>query len=237
VPAFFVHGVPDTHRLWDPVISRISRSDVIAPNLPGFDAGVPDGFTATKEAYAEWLIAEIESVGEPVDLVGHDWGGILVYRVASLRPDLIRTWASGGSPLDPDYVWHDTAQMWQTPDIGEQVMVAMTPEAIAATFPAVGLSADQAREVAAHVDDRMKDCILKLYRSAVTVGAEWTGDLNAERPALIIFGADDPFVAPEFGRKLAGRVGGRFEALEGCGHWWPAQRPDDVAALLEAHWA
>ena len=51
----------------------------------------------------------------PVDLVGHDWGSLLVQRVVSLRPDLIRTWACGNGPVDTEYVWHDMAQQWQTP--------------------------------------------------------------------------------------------------------------------------
>src|SRR5882757_9201102 len=95
MPAVFVHGVPDTHRLWDPLRARLARRDVTAASLPGFGVPVPDGFDATKEAYVGWLIAELGRIGVPVDLVGHDWGANLVQRVVSLRPDLIRTWAAG----------------------------------------------------------------------------------------------------------------------------------------------
>ena len=102
--AVFVHGVPDTHRVWTPVLARLARRDVIALSLPGFGVPVPDGFAATKEAYAAWLIGEIEQLGEPVDIVGHDWGAILALRAVSLRDDLIRSWAAGGGPLDSEYV-------------------------------------------------------------------------------------------------------------------------------------
>ena len=110
MPAFFVHGVPDTSALWDGVRANIERDDVIAPNLPGFGAPVPDGFGATKEEYVDWVIAEIEKVGEPVDIVGHDWGSLLVQRAVSLRPEFIRTWAAGAGTVDREYVWHDLAQ-------------------------------------------------------------------------------------------------------------------------------
>ena len=130
MPAFLVHGVPDTSTMWDGLRSHLTRTDVIAPDLPGFGAPVPDGFGATKEEYVDWVIAEIEKVGEPVDLVGHDWGCIIVLRVASVRPDLLRTLAFGDGPIDRDYVWHDMAQLWQTPDVGEQVMEGFTPETI-----------------------------------------------------------------------------------------------------------
>ena len=130
MPAVLVHGVPDTPMLWDGVRSHLSRDDVVAPQLPGFGVPVPVGFGATKEEYVDWLIGEIESIGVPVDLVGHDWGSILVQRVVSLRPELIRTWAAGDGPVDREYTWHDMAQMWQTPEVGEQIMAAMVGDGI-----------------------------------------------------------------------------------------------------------
>jgi pimeloyl-ACP methyl ester carboxylesterase len=124
----FVHGVPDTHRVWNDLIAHLKRRDVVTLSLPGFGAPVPDGFAATKEAYVDWLIGELERFPEPVDLVGHDWGALLTYRAVSLRIDLIRTWAAGGSPIDSSYVWHDAAQAWQTPELGEQVMQLLEQE-------------------------------------------------------------------------------------------------------------
>ena len=85
--------------LWDDLRKRLKRGDVIAPNMPGFDAPVPPSFDATKDAYVAWLIEQIEAVGEPLDIVGHDWGAMLVQRIVSLRPDLVRTWACGSGPL------------------------------------------------------------------------------------------------------------------------------------------
>jgi len=120
MPAVLIHGVPDTPALWDKLRSHLSRRDVFAPALPGFGCPVPPGFSATKEAYVDWLVAELERVGEPVDLVGHDWGALLVQRAVSLRPDLIRTWACGDGPIDREYVWHDLARQWQTPGVGRR---------------------------------------------------------------------------------------------------------------------
>jgi pimeloyl-ACP methyl ester carboxylesterase len=54
--------------------------------------------------YAAWLVAELEAVGEPVDLVGHDWGGGFTVRVVSLRPDLVRSWVSDAAGVgDVDF--------------------------------------------------------------------------------------------------------------------------------------
>ena len=121
MPAVLVHGNPETPALWDPLRSFLTRRDVIAVHLPGFGRPTPARFGATKEEYVAWLVAELEAIGEPVDLVGHDWGGGFVLRVASTRPDLISSWVSDVlGLLDPDYVWHDFAQIWQTPGAGEQ---------------------------------------------------------------------------------------------------------------------
>jgi pimeloyl-ACP methyl ester carboxylesterase len=220
MPAVFVHGVPDTWRVWNAIIDESGRDDVVALALPGFGAPLPDGFVPTKESYAGWITARIEALGEPVDLVGHDWGSLLVQRVASTRPDLIRTWAAGGGPVDEQYVWHDIAQRWQTPGTGEDVMAATTPETMAVALESQ-LGHDAAVEMAAHVDDTMKSCILSLYRSAVTVGAEWqpaVDALGAARPALVLWGRDDVYAPPEFGRRLAQRVGATFVPLDG-GHF------------------
>jgi pimeloyl-ACP methyl ester carboxylesterase len=238
MPAVFVHGVPETHVIWDPIRSKVSRKDTIAVDMPGFGAPVPAGFDATKEAYANWLIAEIEKIGEPVDLVGHDWGSLLTIRVASIRPDLIRTWTGGSGAIHPDYVWHDMARMWQTPGVGEQVLQAMTGDALKAALGGGGIPQESVDMIADAVDDTMKDCILKLYRSAVTVGTEWWGDLkNAPKRGMLIWGADDPYMAVKFAEGLAKETGARLVNLPATGHWWPLQRPAEAAAALEKHWA
>jgi pimeloyl-ACP methyl ester carboxylesterase len=238
MPAFFVHGVPDTATMWDGIREHLSRTDVVAPNLPGFDAPIPAGFGATKDEYAAWLIGAVEAVGEPVDIVGHDWGSLLVQRVVSLRPDLVRTWAAGAASVDKTYVWHDMAVMWQTPEVGEQVMEAMTPEALAMTL---GEQVGEARaaEMARHVDETMKTSILRLYRSA-TSHEDWHDDVDRvlpTRPGVVFWGAQDPFVTRDYGERLAQRTHARLVMFEDAGHWWPVQKPAEVARELEELWA
>jgi pimeloyl-ACP methyl ester carboxylesterase len=237
MPAVLIHGVPDTHRLWDRLRTHLSRRDVLTPALPGFGVPVPAGFDATKEAYVDWIIEQLAHVGEPVDLVGHDWGSLLVQRVVSLRPELIRTWACGNGPIDREYVWHDLAQQWQTPGVGEAIMAVMSPEPLGEGLAAAGIPAAEAAAVAARLDDRMKDCILRLYRSAIRVGEEWEDGVAAiTRPGLVLWSRDDPYVAPRFAERLAARVRGELHFLEDCGHFWPHQRPAEAAAVLERFW-
>jgi pimeloyl-ACP methyl ester carboxylesterase len=220
------------------VRAATGRADTIALALPGFDAPLPDGFTPTKESYADWIISRLEAIGEPVDLVGHDWGSLLTQRVVSVRPDLIRTWACGGGPIDSTYVWHDTAQAWQTPEVGEQVMAMMSSELLAAAL-AAEIGEDAAASMAERVDDTMKDCILGLYRSAITVGAEWqpaVDALGSTLPAAVIWGRDDSYAPPTMGERLAARVGASLHVLD-CGHFWPLSRPEAAATVLVSLWS
>jgi pimeloyl-ACP methyl ester carboxylesterase len=238
MPAIFVHGVPDTHRVWHAVLARLKRKDVLTLSLPGFGAEVPAGFACTKEAYVDWLLAEVRKHSAPIDLVGHDWGALLVLRAVCQEPDLIRSWAAGAAAIDRTYKWHDAAAAWQTPQVGEQVMAGVTEELVCSGLAAAGVPEADAAEAARHVDERMKSSILKLYRSAIHVGEEWQDDLQGVRaPGLVMWGNDDPYSTPDFGARVAQRTRAKFVSWPHCSHWWPLQRPGDVAAELESLWS
>jgi len=238
MPVVFVHGVPDTARVWDGVVSRLDRQDVVTLSLPGFGCAAPSGFTATKEAYVDWLVGQLVALTGPIDIVGHDWGALLTVRAVSVRPTLVRSWAAGGAPLDREYVWHQAAQAWQTPGMGEKVMAGMTPETMQAALVGAGVPPADAATTAAGVDDTMKRCILALYRSAIHAGAEWEDDLRRiTAPGLVLWGEKDPFASVRFGERLAEKTRARFAIFPGCSHWWQLERPAEVAAGLQRHWA
>ncbi|MFM7271636.1 MAG: alpha/beta fold hydrolase [Actinomycetes bacterium] len=239
--ALLVHGVPDTPDLWQRVLAHLDTVDVRTPALPGFGGPVPPGFGGSHDDYAAWLVAEIEAIGAPVDLVGHDWGALLVQRVASLRPDLLRTVAFGSGPLDDAYVWHDTAQAWQTPEVGEAVMdgiLALSVEERCSILAAGGAEPDLAASQAATWDRRMADAILGLYRSVVDPARRWAPlDRPIGCPTLVLWGGDDPYAPPEYGARVAERTGAELLVFAGCSHWWPWSRATEVAAALTELWA
>jgi pimeloyl-ACP methyl ester carboxylesterase len=114
-----VHGVPETSAIWDLLADKLvalGHDEPLRLSPPGFGAPVPEGWTATVHDYRAWLIAELENIGHPVDLVGHDWGGGHVLNVAMTRPDLISTWVSDIlGVFDQGYVWHDVANSGRRP--------------------------------------------------------------------------------------------------------------------------
>ncbi len=237
-----VHGVPDTEHMWDRLAAALGPRELVRLSLPGFGTEVPIGWTATKEDYADWLAARLDEIGDPVDLVGHDWGAILCQRVASVRPDLIRTLAVGSGPLDVEYEWHPMAQAMQTAEVGEQVMTALVetaPDDLAAGLAAGGAGPELAAIQAPRVDARMAECILALYRSAIDVGAEWQPAVDAmpHRPAMVFHGADDAFVPVDIATRLAQRLGAELTVYPDTGHWWAWERADETATALTRLWS
>jgi pimeloyl-ACP methyl ester carboxylesterase len=243
--AVFVHGNPETAAVWSPLLARLSRDDVVVLSPPGFGAPVPPGFEATADAYLSWLEAEVTRLGPPVDLIGHDWGGFHVLRLASRRPDLVRTWCSdvaGG--LSPHYRWHELALLWQTPGVGEHLVeatLAMSAPERADRYVALGISPEVAVQLAAAYDEDMSRCVLSLYRSAPQpVLAGWGRDLSAlaQRPGLVLHAELDQFAGGEsLSRAVARRCGARMELLTGVGHWWMTQDPLQGADALRRFWS
>lgn len=245
----FVHGNPETPAVWDFLAARLAEAgyaDQIRLSPPGFGSSVPEGFGATVYDYRDWLIAELERIGRPVDLVGHDWGGGHAMNVAMTRPDLLRSWCSDTiGVFDPAYAWHDLARIWQTPGEGEAWvagLVARTSAERAALLTARGMNSIIAARVASGIDQTMGACILALYRSAMQpVMADLGANLEAAaaRPGLVIVATEDHAVGSEEQRlRTAARAGARAETLSGDGHWWMTlDEGRRGAAVLEAFWS
>ncbi len=244
MPAVFVHGNPESAAIWDLLLENLTRKDVVALSPPGFGAPIPDGFDATSDSYLKWLAGELERLPGPIDLVGHDWGGGHVLRLAMTRPDLIRSWTSDIlGCFDPEYVWHDLAQVWQAPGAGEQAVQAMTTapvDARAAQFQQLGMGAAAPR-VAAAVNADMARCILALYRSAAQPAMKtWGVDLPraAARPGLAIVATNDHYTGGEvLARRSAARAGAQVVTLVGRGHWWMCEDPALGARVLDEFFA
>lgn len=241
----FVHGNPETDAIWGPLTAVLGRDDVVLLSPPGFGAPLPDGFGATMLEYRDWLEAELERIDGPIDLVGHDWGGGHVVNVVMHRPELVRSWVSDVVGLfDPEYVWHDMAQVWQTPGAGEESLDAMLGGGLTARtelMASFGIPADIGAAIAEHQNDDMRTAILALYRSAAQPAMAEAGralESAAARPGLALLATDDPFIGANDNRQRAAeRAGARVAVLDGLGHWWMVEDPHRGAEALTEFWA
>jgi pimeloyl-ACP methyl ester carboxylesterase len=240
-----VHGNPETDAIWGPLVAELGRDDVVRLSPPGFGAPLPADFSMTHVAYRDWLVAELDRIDTPVDLVGHDWGGGHVINAVMHRPELVRSWASDVlGILHPDYVWHDMAQVWQTPDAGEELVEAMIGGSVedrVAQLAGLGIPDAVAAELAAAQGPEMGRAILALYRSAAQPAMVEAGRAlgnAAARPGLSILATEDTYVgSDDLRRDAAQRAGARTEVLEGLGHWWMLQDPARGAKVLTEFWA
>jgi pimeloyl-ACP methyl ester carboxylesterase len=238
----FVHGVPETSAVWKGVRAHLG-GDTVALDLPGFGTPRPAGFGATKDEYARWLADALRRLDGPVDLVGHDWGAGFVVRVVTAHDVPLRSWAVDvAGVFHPDYVWHDIAQVWQTPGAGEEwtgATAAAGPAGRTGFLQGAGVPEADAAVMAAAYDETMGGCILDLYRSAVpNPYADWGRELSGPAPApgLVLQPTADPFDDPDRSAEVAARLGARTERLEGLGHWWMAQDPAAAADALRSFW-
>lgn len=93
-PVVFLHGFPDTHRLWRNQIAALTQAGFrsIAPDLRGRgDSDMPERV----EDYAIPLLVQdvagiMDALGvEKAAVVGHDWGAVLAWAVASFLPQRV----------------------------------------------------------------------------------------------------------------------------------------------------
>jgi pimeloyl-ACP methyl ester carboxylesterase len=244
-PAVFVHGNPETSAVWGPLLGELERADAVCLSPPGFGAPLPAGFDATMDDYRDWLIARLEAFREPVDLVGHDWGGAHVLNAVMQRPDLVRSWVSDALGLfDPHYVWHPLARTWQTPGAGEESVNALTGAPLTQRIEGMhrlGITSPVADGLAAGQDAHMGRAILALYRSAAQPALSDAGHhlpAAAARPGLALSPIqDDTTGTGDSRRRAADLAGAQVVALEGVGHWWMVEDPHRGAEVLSAFWA
>lgn len=248
MPKAFVHGVPETSAIWGALVDELETrgiGDITLLTPPGFGAPVPQGWEPNQSNYCNWLLAELEALGGNVDLVGHDWGAGHVYGALAARPGLLRSWATDSAGLiHADYKWHDLAQAFQTPDVGEEAVEAMTggtPADRAAMLTGLGIPSDTAAIFSAGENKEMARCILALYRSAAQPAMANLGRRLADterRPGLVFIPTEDHFVGTEpTCAEVATSLGAKALTMKGFNHWWMFGEGVAIAAdALIAHW-
>ncbi|WP_221357983.1 alpha/beta fold hydrolase [Streptomyces beigongshangae] len=245
-PLVLVHGNPETAAIWNPFLRLLGRDDVVTLSPPGFGAPVPPSFDPSVQAYREWLAARLAVFSRPVDLVGHDWGGVHVAQVAMHHPHLIRSWASDAlGVLAPGFVWHSMARIWQTPEAGEESVRQLFGGDLdrrRQVVAGLGITGDAGEAVAAAIGPEMGRAVLSLLRSAAQPAMSRFGeDLGKARaaPGLALIAAEDTDRSngtPEQHRWAAERAGAQAVVLDGAPHWWPSENPGPAAEALTRFW-
>jgi pimeloyl-ACP methyl ester carboxylesterase len=236
----YLHGVPTNSDDW---VEFLARGGGLAPDLPGFGrSGKPGSLRFEIDEYADFIEEFLDRVAvERVSMVVHDWGAVGL-AFAQRHPQRIdRLVVINAVPLLDGYRWHRTARIWRTPLLGELLMGATTRRTLrlisreANAMPGP-MPDDWLDTVLDHFDQGTQRAILRLYRSAPPDVLAAAGARLAQigAPAMVLWGARDPYIPARFARAYADALGGaELEMLDDAGHWPWLDRPDVIDRVVE----
>lgn len=239
----FVHGNPGSSTDWSALVERTGEvGRAVALDMPGFGtADKPRDFEYHVASYATFLQGAFEELGiERVHLVLHDFGGPFGLVWGLQHPD---AWASVvlfNIGVMPGYTWHTMARRWRTPVLGELVQ-AWIPRGVWRRMMQKanpkGLPLQFVDKMYDDYDRATRRTVLKLYRATPDPGetALAVGEAIRElhKPALVVWGAKDPFIGAEFAeRQREFFEVERVEILPESGHWAFQDDPEAVERVV-----
>ena len=245
-PILLLHGEPTWSYLWRNIAPQLPGRTV-APDLIGFGR-------SDKPEDVGWYsydrhVASIASLVESLDLrrltlVVHDWGGPIGLRVAVEHPDriarlvVLNTAIGGGRP--PSELWLRFRQVVR--EAGDALDVGR----LVAAGTSRGLPADVQAAYAGCFPTPASKAGVLAFPELVPAEPEHpnTAPMNRvaealrrlELPAVVVWGADDrvlPLRVADFLVSLLPNAEGPV-VIEGASHFLQEDRPDEVAAAINA---
>jgi pimeloyl-ACP methyl ester carboxylesterase len=238
----FVHGNPGSSTDWTALVGAVGEfGRAVAVDMPGFGkADKPRDFNYQVSSYADFLQGALDELEiERAHLVVHDFGGPFGLLWGLQHPD---AWASVvliNVGIMPGYTWHTMARRWRTPVLGELTQVCIPRSAWRRAMQGAnpkGLPEEFVEKMYDDYDRGTRRAVLKLYRATPDPGAT-AAALGAEmaklhKPALVVWGAKDPFIGVEYAERQREFFDVQDVAvLPDSGHW-PFQ--DDPEAVGQA---
>jgi pimeloyl-ACP methyl ester carboxylesterase len=241
--AVFVHGNPGSIRDWESLARGVSEfGRAVAIDMPGFGtADKPVNFDYSVAGYAHHLGKLLTERGvRRAHLVMHDFGGPWGLAWAATNPQAVASVTCINTGVLSGYRWHYLARIWQTPVLGELFMASTTKAGMRLLLRhgnPRGLPPQYFDHVYQTFDRGTRRAVLRLYRNSRNTedaARQLTTALRPlDLPALIIWGAHDPYIPVEFAeRQLQVFPHAEVKILPDSGHWPFADDPDSVAQAV-----
>jgi haloacetate dehalogenase len=259
-PVLMVHGFPRTSLMWRNVAPQLaSNRTVICVDLRGYGrSGVPvsseDHYPYSKRAMANELAAVMDKLGfATFDLVGHDRGGRVAYRLALDHPEKVRrlavfdvipiseAWARADAKFALN--WWPWSLLAQKAPMPEKYLLGAPDAAFDNPLGAGSFGPEiRAEYLETYHDPARVHAICEEYRAAAGLDIEHDNkDREQSRrimcPMLHLWavgGPLDTFYEKDGGalgiwRKWADNVQG--QAIKG-GHFFPEENPTETTEIL-----
>ena len=230
----FMHGSPGSSSDWARLLPLVAgpHNRAVAFDLPGFghaedawggDPRLDAGVAILGDALRQLHIRRVH-------LVAHDISGPLGLEWGARHPRRLRSATVIDTGLLFGYRHHMLAQISRTPGGGEAFWAQLNRQSFAA-----GIQDGQSRPLPDEFVNRLYDdldretrcAIIALYRGTDEPEIRQFARRQAkvlrrrpDRPALVIWGADDPYLPAEMAqRQRRGFPSARIKVFEGAGHW------------------
>lgn len=257
-PVVFVHGFPDTHVVWDPVIERLTDLfHCIAYDVRG--AGASDSPMAQADYFSDHLVTDLVAVLDgfspdaPVHVVGHDWGSVqawdavisepsdarLTGRIASFTsisgPCLDHVRAVAKSALAGTWeqrrrALRQAARSWYV----YAFQVPVLPEVVLRQLFERNLVSppDGSDHFAATLPADAAHGV-NLYRANLRSRPRFPAGPRTSLPVQLIIPLRDKYVTPHMARSVDQFAADLTTVEIDAGHWVPYTHPDEIARHVD----
>ena len=256
-----LHGLGGQATNWTDLMGILrGRLHALAFDLPGFGWSPPPAdrdYSLAGMARVATTVVErhASAVGRPVHLFGNSLGGAVAVRVATLRPDLVRSLVLT-SPALPDLrprrhtmgvplvaVPGIGAQMWRVmakvpPEQQVQAMLTMNfgdPARVSNTRRDEAIAEYRRRFALPYAGDALSKTARGLLRAFVETGQHslWRQAAALQCPTLIFYGGKDRLVNPRRARRASQRIPrAQVVVLPRLGHVPQMEDPSVVARFV-----
>jgi pimeloyl-ACP methyl ester carboxylesterase/uncharacterized protein YjiS (DUF1127 family) len=246
-PVVLLHSTAGTGGQWKSLCAALkSHYRVIAPDLPGYGrspaAGAGEGGLGVDAAP---VTALIESLGGPVHLVGHSYGGALALKIAATRPELVRSLCL----IEPVVF-----QLLRNPRVGDRRLLeeigaveTAIRAGIAAGAPETGMArfidfwngegswARLEPELRSHLRDKAEQVVAN-FASIASEPASQASMRSLGCPTLVIRGERSPGPARRVAELIAAAIpGAGFVEIPRAGHMAPLTHAEAVDPIVTRH--
>jgi pimeloyl-ACP methyl ester carboxylesterase len=241
-PALLLHGFPEHSGMWAAVSPALHDAGLrtIAPDQRGYSPGArPSDVDAYRmsECVADAVsILDSRAEARPTHVVGHDWGAVVGWRLASEYPERVRSFTAISVPhpaalrgaliSDPDQR-ERSAYLELFADVPKAMDVLLDDDAarLRALFDGSRLTADVVESYVTPMRD--PDALAAALRWYAAMRLERTQTGVARVPTTFVWGTDDLAIGRTAARACGEHVASdyAFVPLEGVSHWVPEQAP------------